>query len=81
MSIFKLILNFFLHFLASPNEATKMAEKLGLGFIDHGRFVKKQNVAIEARLSSLPRIREKVLDGKISHVSVLAHLVHWTQLI
>lgn len=46
-----------------------MAEKLGLGFIDHGRFVKKQNVVIEAKLSCLPRIKEKVLDGKISHVS------------
>lgn len=61
-----------------------MAEKLGLGFIDHGRFVKKQNVAVEAKLSSLPRIREKVLDGKISHVSsfvLFAHLVHGTELL
>lgn len=47
-----------------------MAEKLGLGFIDHGRFVKKPNVVIASRLSSLPRINEKSLDGKISHVSI-----------
>lgn len=55
--------------LCSPQEAVKAAERMGLGFDDHGHFVKKQNVTIGPRNSCMPRVKEKTLEGRISHVS------------
>lgn len=54
-----------------------MAESRGLGFLDNGRLVKKSNVVIAARLTSLPRINEKSLYGQISHVSFSTPFFVW----
>lgn len=65
-----------LKFSSSANDAAQRAEKLGLGFIDHGRFVKKPDAIVENRHSCLPRINEKVLHGQISHVNEISFLLN-----